>query len=125
MASSFAEQILKLRRQNWKYLNFLLNLTSLPTSQMISERASLWRKDPRETDEKGNVLMTVPYIKLLCKEQKLYSTPSLNDKLYLHFKGFNKIQNLDVYTGLKTIWLEGNGLSKIEGLDECVEMRCL
>jgi dynein assembly factor 1 len=92
---------------------------------MLSQRISSWRKNPIEKDDKGNVLMTVPYIKQLCKEQKLYNTPSLNDKLYLHFKGFSKIQNLDVYTGLKTIWLEGNGIGKIEGLDECVEMRCL
>lgn len=60
--------------------------------------------------------MTVPYIKQICKEQKLYQTPELNDRIYLHFKGFTKIQNLDLYTGLRTLWLEGNGIAKIENL---------
>ncbi len=31
--------------------------------------------------------MTKEYVRKLCREQKLYSTPELNDKLYLHFKG--------------------------------------
>lgn len=84
-----------------------------------------FRKDKREYDEKGNTLITEDYLKQLCREQKLYQTPELNDKLYLHFKGFYKIQNLDKYTGLKAIWLEGNGLGKIENLDQLLELRCL
>lgn len=94
-------------------------------SQGQQQAASSWRKDLRTVDAKGNTLMTVPYIKQLCKEQKLYQTPSLNDILYLHFKGFAEIQNLDAYTGLKTIWLEGNGLSKIQGLENCTLLKCL
>jgi len=31
--------------------------------------------------------MTEKYIKQLCREQKLYVTPELNDKIYLHYKG--------------------------------------
>lgn len=60
--------------------------------------------------------MTLAYLKQLCKEQKVYQTPELNDILYLHFKGFSKIENLDLYTGLKSLWLEGNGISKIENI---------
>jgi dynein assembly factor 1 len=45
-----------------------------------------------------------------------YTTPSLNDCLYLHYKGFDRIENLEEFTGLKVIYLEGNGLGKIEGL---------
>ena len=51
--------------------------------------------------------------------------PSLNDKLYLHYKGLTRIQCLDEYTGLRALWLEGNGLSKIEGLDCLKELRTL
>ncbi len=60
--------------------------------------------------------MTLRYLKQLCKEQKVYQTPELNDILYLHFKGFTKIENLDAYHGLKSLWLEGNGISKIENI---------
>lgn len=99
--------------------------------------------------------MTVKELKKLCREHGLYSTPELNDKIYLHYKGpsevemsalyvtnprnhsfhaylflrhcegFSRIQNLDEYTGLRVIYLEGNGLQKIEGLGKCTDLRCL
>jgi hypothetical protein len=31
-------------------------------------------------------------------------------------QGFARIQNLDEYTGLKSIFLEGNGLESLDGL---------
>ena len=69
--------------------------------------------------------MTEDALKQICKELKLYRTPELNDKLYLHYKGFRKIENLDKYTGVRALWLEGNGLQDIEGLEKCVELRSL
>lgn len=77
--------------------------------------------------------MTLRYLKQLCKEQKVYQTPELNDILYLHFKGFSKLDNLEHYHGLKSLWLEGNGISKLENLgyfmkliiDALVQLRCL
>lgn len=69
--------------------------------------------------------MTKKVLRQLCKDNDLYVTPHVNDKLYAHYRGFNKIQNLEEYTGLRVIWLEGNGLPKIEGLDALTELRTL
>jgi dynein assembly factor 1 len=69
--------------------------------------------------------LTAQTLKEICKENKLYITPYLNDKLYLHYKGFSRIQSLEPYTGLKVLWLEGNGLRKIEGLVQQKGLRTL
>jgi dynein assembly factor 1 len=69
--------------------------------------------------------MTKKELKDICKKLKLYSTPFVNDVLYVHYKGFKKIQNLEEYTGLKVIYLEGNGFGEIEGLENQTQLRCL
>lgn len=38
-----------------------------------------------------------------------YSTAKLNNIIYLHYKGLDKIENLEDYTGLKCMYMEGNG----------------
>ncbi|OQR91095.1 hypothetical protein ACHHYP_04987 [Achlya hypogyna] len=64
-------------------------------------------------------------LRKICKELDLYTTPNINDRLYLHYKGFRRIQNLEDYTELKVLWLEGNGFSKIEGLERQTKLRSL
>jgi hypothetical protein len=69
--------------------------------------------------------MTPKFLRTLCKIQKLYMTPELNDKIYLQYKGFIKIENLSPYYGLKVLWLEGNSITKVEGLENLVNLKCL
>lgn len=64
--------------------------------------------------------------KLLSSDIRMYyNTRYLNDRLYLHYKGFRRMENLEEFTGLKVLYIEGNAFEKIESLDNCTELRCL
>ena len=52
----------------------------------------------------------------LCKRHSLYRTPALNDKLFANYQAFTEIANLEEYTGLKALFLEGNALVALTGL---------
>lgn len=80
-----------------------------------------------QEDEPTYPRMTEDFFKKLLRSdiRLYYCTKELNDKLYLHFKGFHRIENLEPFTGLKVIYLESNAVEKIEGLDTLTQLRCL
>jgi hypothetical protein len=41
-----------------------------------------------DKDEDGHNILTERYLRDLCEENGQFSTPALNDTLYLHYKGF-------------------------------------
>lgn len=55
----------------------------------------------------------------------MFTTPSLNDKMFLNNKGITMLQNLEEFTGLKALFLEGNGLESLEGLETLTQLKCL
>ena len=69
--------------------------------------------------------MTTKVLKDSCKRDGLYQTPELNERLFLHYKGFDRISSLENYTGLRVLYLEGNGLRKIQGLTAQTQLRTL
>jgi len=70
--------------------------------------------------------MTARAVKKICIDQKGYGTPELNEKLYLHHKGFTKIgECLREYTAVRVLWLQTNNICKIENLENCTEVRSL
>eukprot|EP01035_Chromulina_nebulosa_P017820 gene17820-23430_t len=63
------------------------------------------RKKLNESYDKYNLpTMSLQEIRLSCLENNGYETPELNDKLYLHYRGFKKIENLEQYVNCKAIW---------------------
>lgn len=69
--------------------------------------------------------MTEAEIIRCCVENGGFETPELNDTLYLHYKGYGRIQNLERYTACKAIYLESNGLDALAGLEHMSALRCL
>uniref|UniRef100_A0A182PB05 Dynein axonemal assembly factor 1 homolog n=1 Tax=Anopheles epiroticus TaxID=199890 RepID=A0A182PB05_9DIPT len=76
-------------------------------------------------EEFGPKKMTKKTIQASCRKNKLYLTPHLNDVLYLHYSGYNAIDGLEEYIGLKCLWLECNAISNISGLEYQSQLRCL
>ena len=62
-------------------------------------------------EEDQGVRMSREFFRTLLRSdfKNYYTTESLNDILYLHCKGFGRIENMQGFTGLKCVYLETNG----------------
>lgn len=54
-----------------------------------------------------------------------YRSEELNDKLFIHYKGWKELRNLEGWTGLKALYAECNAFDRISGLDYCRSLRSL
>jgi dynein assembly factor 1 len=84
------------------------------------------REEKRATDlsdVRGR--MTHKGVTKLCKYHDGYSSPELNDVIHLHYGGYSVIENLELFTGVRVLWLEGNCIKSISGLDSQTELRTL
>lgn len=75
----------------------------------------------------GKRVITAEFLKhlLKTKEKEYYQTPSLNTALYLNRKDFEIIDNLSEFTGLRVLYLDGNRIKKIGGLDKLSNLKVL
>ena len=68
--------------------------------------------------------LTEEYLEALCVQNDQYVTPHLNDQLFLHFKGFSKLEALEKYN-CRTLWLESNGLRILSGISHMTKLRMI
>jgi Leucine-rich repeat (LRR) protein len=103
-----------------------LSINAAAAAVAVAVAVAVSPVDTLQLFTRDNVSMAqVEEVRLSCLENNGYETPELNDKLYLHFRGFKRIENLEAYTGCKSLWLDSNGFDTIEGLQTMTELRCL
>lgn len=79
------------------------------------------REEDAEEDKEpdGSPILTKKYLReMLAREwRSYYRTAHLNEKLYLHYKGFSHLKNMEQFTDLKCLYFEGNGCKSMLGLE--------
>jgi dynein assembly factor 1, axonemal len=76
-------------------------------------------------DSCTTVTMTEAFIIEQCKKHHGYSTPELNEKLYLHHFGFSRLHGLEAFTGCTVLYLSHNALSQLDGLAALTQLDSL
>ena len=104
---------------------FLFKFKLMPTFKLDGASPRPGAVAQMDKDENGKNMITERYLRELCELNGQYVTPALNDALYLHFKGFRKIENLDSFKNIKALWLECNGILKIEGLENLTKLKMI
>lgn len=93
---------------------FLFLRVFLKKKIKIEHQQTVVKKDALRQEKMAE--MTKEALLQACKRNSGYAPPHLNDQLYLHCKGFMKIENLEPYTELKALWLEQNCIGDLRGL---------
>jgi hypothetical protein len=93
--------------------------------RLLNERAAARTRKEALAAGDGLPILTPARIALSCAEHEGYTTPELNDRLYLHFGGYRKIENLEPYVACKALWLDSNAITQIEGISQMKDLRCL
>ncbi|EAY03260.1 Leucine Rich Repeat family protein [Trichomonas vaginalis G3] len=78
-----------------------------------------------EEEDDGKPITKKAIRESLKKNSGYVSSPELNDVLYLHYRSFTRIKNLDPFINLKALWLNNNAISVIEGLSNLKNLACL
>jgi Leucine-rich repeat (LRR) protein len=83
------------------------------------------QEEEKEAD--GSPVLTRRFLLELFKKEwrRYYRTPELNEKLFLHYKGFSFIKNMHIFTQLKCLYFEGNGTRSLKGLEHNTQLRSL
>ncbi|RNF12217.1 putative dynein assembly factor 1, axonemal-like [Trypanosoma conorhini] len=72
-----------------------------------------------------NTPMTEEAILRRCKAHQGYTTPELNEKLYLHYVGFRKIASLESFHHCTVLYLNNNAIDSLEGLHPLRQLHSL
>lgn len=67
-------------------------------------------------DDGSATTMTEAVIVQQCKRHNGYSTPELNERLYLHHLGVAELNGLAAFTGCVVLYIDHNALSDLSGL---------
>lgn len=104
-----------------------METASFSAKENIKNNARTPIESTNDDQFKSRKRITKEFLKsLLRSDIKLYyCTPTLNDILYLHYKGFDCIENLEEFDQLKVLYLEGNCISRIENLSNKSQLRAL
>ena len=99
---------------------------------LVDNRQYTYMTNPRnDTEEQqeadGSPILTRRFLYELFKKEwrRYYRTPELNEKLFLHYKGFSYIKNMELFTNLKCLYFEDNGCRSLKGLEHNTELRSL
>mmetsp|Transcript_80729 Transcript_80729/g.249019 ORF Transcript_80729/g.249019 Transcript_80729/m.249019 type:complete len:554 (+) Transcript_80729:61-1722(+) len=91
-----------------------------------------WREKRRKEEEEaqlgfGGTEMTKAELKKVIDSDRrvYYRSEDLNDKLYIHYKGWRQLRHLEGWTGLRALYAECNAFDRIQGLHCCRSLRSL